>query len=368
MRTLVAALVFVAALLAPPAARGEGRFVVTIVSPPDAGAVVREATVRLRGELEAAGFSLRIVERKADLGGHEDVEADASAVIALVETEDGAEAGVWVADHATRNTLVRRVKIGDPGDSNAASDLAVRGAELLRASLLDASGAQRRALPEAVTRWLDEAAPAATDRRAKSPPAKSTVVASTPGNPARRDIAPNAGRPRVEPLAARFEAGLGLLAGGLGVTPALLLRAAHDLPAGLTLRATCAPGLLATSRSTDAGSVSIHQTLVSLDVAYRFSGPSARFTPLLALGGGLYRVAVDGEAEAPHRGLHPALSSAAFLVAGGLGIRVIPGLTVRAELDLLLLAPAPVVAIAGVEVGRTGRPAFLPTLGLELAL
>jgi hypothetical protein len=46
-------------------------------------------------------------------------------------------------------------------------------------------------------------------------------------------------------------------------------------------------------------------------------------------------------------------------------VNITPNLAAVAALDALLLAPPPLIEVAGTEVGRTGRPAFLPSLGLR---
>ncbi|WP_441291288.1 hypothetical protein ACSRUE_13185 [Sorangium sp. KYC3313] len=371
---------------------------VIVVRAPHAGKVVEEATVRLEGELRAVGFSVRSLEGAPGVDGRAQIEGAGGvfAAIAILETDRGAVAGAWIADHATKETLVRRVELGVPGASNAASDLAVRSTELLRASLLELSGAQRRELPERVAQWIaDAAAPAGREeaialdaglqqpRAAVAPADRATAArgsaASAGGARAARGSAapgrldPGSAAPRAptaptsDERRLSVEAGLAALAGDVGVVPGPYFRVGHDLTARVSLRGTLVPAVVARNLDAPGGRVALRQTAAMLGLAYA-AGPEAwRIHPVISLGAGVYHVTAAGRANPPYRDRRQSWLTAGVSAGGGVGVRVLPYLAVHAALDVFVLARQPVFTIAGVEVGRTGRPALLPSLGLQVS-
>jgi hypothetical protein len=333
----------VATLVAPlPLCAKEGSFV-TVVSPPHAAPLVEEAVIRLSAELRAAGFSVRIVLGAPGGDGRAQVEGDAGALpgrspsepfatIAIVTTDHGAVADMWVGDHVTKKTLVRRIDIGDAAATNAASDLAVRTVELLRASLLEVTAVRKQALPAELQRWIE---------------------------------APKAPEPPRRAHFASIEAAFAVLAGGsFGVAPVPLLRAAFELPRGLSLRAVVAPAITTTTLHAAAGAVALRQTVAAIDLAFAFGLEGERIYPVVSLGGGLYDLRFDGQATAPELGHQGSFVTAALVAGAGLGVRILPHLTAFADLQVVNLQTEPVVTILGSQVGRAGRPAFLPSLGL----
>ncbi|WP_437981638.1 hypothetical protein [Sorangium sp. So ce117] len=370
---------------------------VIVVRAPHAGKVVEEATVRLEGELRAVGFSVRSLEGAPGVDGRAQIEGAGGvfAAIAILETDGGAVADAWIADHATKETLVRRVELGVPGASNAASDLAVRSAELLRASLLELSGEQRRELPERVAQWIaDAAAPAGREAialdaaplqpRAAVAPAERSTAARVPAAPAGGSRvargSPAPGRPDPGSAAPRaptaptsderrlnVEAGLAALAGDVGIVPGPYFRVGHDLTASVSLRGTLVPAVVARNLDAPGGRVALRQTAAMIGLAYA-AGPEAwRIHPVISLGAGVYHVTVAGRANPPYHDRRQSWFAAGVSAGGGVGVRVLPYLAVHAALDVFVLAREPVFTIAGVEVGRMGRPALLPSLGLQVS-
>ncbi|WP_437525482.1 hypothetical protein WME79_38650 [Sorangium sp. So ce726] len=391
------ALALCAALFVSRGASATEEIGVIVVRAPHAGKVVEEATVRLAGELRAVGFSVRSLEGAPGVDGRAPIEgADGVfAAIAILETDGGAVADAWIADHATKETLVRRVELGVPGASNAASDLAVRSAELLRASLLELSGEQRRELPERVAQWIaDAAAPAGREaialdaallqpRAAVAPADRSTEASGSaapaggsraargsaaPGRPDPGSAAPRAPTPPTsEERWLSVEAGLAALAGDVGVVPGPYFRVGHDLTAGVSLRGTLVPAVMARNLDAPGGRVALRQTAAMIGLAYA-AGPEAwRIHPVISLGAGVYHVTVAGRANPPYRDRRENWLTAGVSAGGGVGVRVLPYLAAHAALDVLVLARQPVFTIAGVEVGRTGRPTLLPSLGLQVS-
>ncbi|MDC0685660.1 hypothetical protein [Sorangium atrum] len=391
------ALALCAALFVSREASAAEEIGVIVVRAPHAGKVVEEATVRLAGELRAVGFSVRSLEGAPGVDGRAQIEgADGVfAAIVILETDRGAVADAWIADHATKETLVRRVELGVPGASNAASDLAVRSAELLRASLLELSGEQRRELPARVAQWIaDAAAPARREAialdaallqpRAAVAPADRATAASGAAAPAggSRAARGSAAPGRLDPRSAApraptaptsderrlsVEAGLAAFAGDVGVVPGPYFRVGYDLAAGVSLRGTLVPAVMARNLDAPGGRVALRQTAAMIGLAYA-AGPEAwRIHPVISLGAGVYHVTVAGRANPPYRDRRQDWLTAGVSAGAGLGARVLPYLAAHAALDVLVLARQPVFTIAGVEVGRTGRPALLPSLGLQVS-
>ena len=168
MRRAGSILLLLAALLVPRAAAAAASRV-AIVEAPDADPVVREAITRLRAELTAAGFIVVIARAPSTSARHRDVERAAEpegpfATIAIVRTDRGAAAELWVADHVTRKTLVRRVDTDATDEARLPTALAIRAVDLLRASLLEVRARTEPArsetpIPPDVARWTGVAAP-----------------------------------------------------------------------------------------------------------------------------------------------------------------------------------------------------------------
>jgi hypothetical protein len=139
---------------------------IAVVQPAHPDAIVREAVTRLRAELSAAGFVVTSVEVEPGVDPRAAVEGAAAearpfATVAIVRTDRGAAADVWIADHVTHKTLVRRVDTGATAEASVPAALAIRAVELLRASLLEAQAAPAPAPPSDVARWTASfAAPA----------------------------------------------------------------------------------------------------------------------------------------------------------------------------------------------------------------
>ncbi|MEA2695787.1 MAG: hypothetical protein QOI66_58, partial [Myxococcales bacterium] len=106
----------------------------------DVDAIVRQATTRLEAELQAAGFvvdwenaaAATDPRRALETGG-----APSFASIVILRSGSEAVADVWVVDHLSNKTLVRRVDAGPVSGTERARTLAIRAVELLRASLLE---------------------------------------------------------------------------------------------------------------------------------------------------------------------------------------------------------------------------------------
>ncbi|MFI5306775.1 MAG: hypothetical protein ACHQ53_05455, partial [Polyangiales bacterium] len=116
---------------------------VALVRTDSSDRLLRDAGTRLRAELHAAGFDVIEVDRAPgdEREGVESAESNgaAFATVALNRARSGAFADVWISDHLTGKTVVRRLEVSEA--SNAAAVLAIRALELLRASLLEVAAA-----------------------------------------------------------------------------------------------------------------------------------------------------------------------------------------------------------------------------------
>jgi hypothetical protein len=340
-RTVIAWLVWQRA-----ASAGTSRVVILHESSPDG--VDARVEMRLAAELRAAGFE--VDERASD--GADDArraveqatEGGPFAAVLLHRAIGGSFTDIWVADHATRKTVVRRVEAGGVGD-RADRALALRVVELMRASLLEGL----------VLSPGDLSTPG-------SPPAApaSDVVAWT-----RAAVKETADRPLP------FEIGMGIagVSGGpqLGIAVAPELRIgwrAHSLASVAVLAAGPAFGARVTASE---GSAAIRQELVIAEVAVE-PWPRGPLRPYVAAGGGFYHLAAMGYAAPPYTSGGDELWSA--LVAAGFGARI--PLTAATSLVLdareLFALPRPVMAFAGQEVAVSMRPGTAVTMTLSVGL
>src|SRR5579862_9679402 len=105
-------------------ARADGaRSRVSLVRSSSSDRVLREANTRVRAELLDAGFEVVEVDRPPGdpRSEVEDTAPDAAsfATIAMNRAANGAFADVWISDHVTGKTVVRRIEVGtDPNATN----------------------------------------------------------------------------------------------------------------------------------------------------------------------------------------------------------------------------------------------------------
>jgi hypothetical protein len=367
----IAGIIVAAAVLGHGEARAdEGSTVITVVRPPGTSALLIEAIARLSAELQAAGFTVRTIEASGDDGRAEVERVEGSfATIAIVTTEVGAVADVWVADRLTGKTVVRRVDVIDPALPTAASDLAVRSVELLRASLLELHEPtqRRRNLPDEITRFAAASPPPAPALPAPARP--MMPVSSSPPSALAKPRAPEpaiaARATRSSSLGASVEAAAALLLSpDAGASFRPLLRVAIDFPAGFSLRLAAAIPFDTTTLVAANGTVDIRQTLVTLDAAYVIGPSRWRVRPVGSIGGGFYALRVDGTAVKPFVGEHH--DATAGFAAAGVGVRVglTERLTVLADVQSVVLFPEQLVTATGKTLAHLGRPLFLPSLGL----
>lgn len=329
------------------AARADGSLVVLVREHDDA--LLDRTETRLAAELRAAGFSVE--EQTAE--GADDArrlveEADARgpfATVLLRRAHAAAATDVWVANHVTHKTVVRRVTARGAGDA-AERALALRVVELMRASLVEGL-----VLPPPDE---EPEAPAPTPTR---PPAD---VAAWTNEAVRQPEAPERGT---------FDVALGVagaFAGpdvGLALAPELRVawRPLQKWSIAL-LGAVPAFGARVTAAQ---GSASVRQELGLVEGA--FEPDLVDWIRLyVTAGAGAYHLDATGFANAPYTS--GGASSWSALVAAGLGARRCLAGSTWLALDVreLVAFPRPVISFAGETVAVAMRPGTLA--GLTLAV
>jgi hypothetical protein len=343
-RPLGAALFFALLLAAfGRSARADGvRSRVALVRSSSNDRVLREATIRVRAELLDAGFEVVEVDRPPGdpRSEVEDAAPQAStfATVAMSRAANGAFADVWISDHVTGKTVVRRLEVGE--GPNATAVLAIRALELLRASLLEvaANGPPSEpplSAPPDVLKWI---APALA-----APPTPPLLQGSTLGFGA---------------MALH-----GLSAIGLAVGPTV----SFSQGVGRWFaRATLAGPLLGPELRTSVGAASIRQELAALSVGW--ASEPRPIGACVWIGAGGFDLHSEGSAAAPYRGVGGDVAS--FLWAAGAGglARIGPRVALTAEVTAMFLDPQPIVVIASSDAGRAGAPSVGASLGVLVGL
>jgi hypothetical protein len=338
----------VAIVLALGAFAAEARAQARVVVVDDGDRTTRAATERLRGELTAAGF---VVVPRPGATDEADGDPESVATVRLVRSTLGRGAELRVFDRLTGKSLVRRV---DADPERAPRLVAMRGVELLRASLLELASP-----PPA-----HDDVPPATPALAHAPPPE---IARFVGAPA---AAPE--KPLARPPPARwvdhaaFDAGIAILASTdrLGPAAAPKVGVWLALPASFAARVQLVGPAFQSGLANADGTAVVRQELGTIDFAFT-PLVGRTLVPLVALGAGPYHLHVQGTPALP--GLAPASNdvwAAVFAASVGLGVRIAQGVSVAAEGRALFVAPHPAVTIGGETVGSAGSPSLLASLSL----
>lgn len=328
---------------AQPAAVSRSR--VVLVQPNADSTELAEAPTRIRAELEAAGFDVEIVDGDPSLGPREQLErieqqsapgATPVATIVLAGTGSGVAADIWIADRVTAKTTVRRIDITQR--AQAASILAVRTVELLRASLLETQQ------PSAPAEAHDAATPEVTNRLEPAQP------------PPEPDASPD--------LETAMDLGVIGLFGFSGIRPQVgpSLRVSVGTP-NIKGRVTLAAPILGERMEQSQGVATAQPVLAQLDVVAGFPvDEKLRFYG--SLGFGAYLLRVRGDADAPAIAHDETASGGVVQMGMGLQLDASPQLALFIEPQLIWLLPEVIVRIAGQEAARIGQPAIGTTIGL----
>ena len=316
---------------------------VVLVRVRSSDAMIVRAEVRVASELRAAGFAVeeRVVDSAED--AREVVEDDATgqpfATVLMRRASKGAATDIWVADHVTQKTLVRRVE-GGVGDAGTKT-LALRVVELMRASLVEPI-----VLP---------------------PPADAPRPAPPP-----RDVAIWALPPPRETTPEHLELEAGFTA--LYASPSFGAAFAPSLTVGVPVADRFVARVVAIGpafgRRVEAaeGSASVRQELALGELAFALTPRDAVWTPTFGLGVGAYHLAAQGSAAPPFVGASDDLWSALAAASVGLRVRLAPHARVDFSGRVLVAFPRPTLAFASTDVADGGRPALALSLGLEVDL
>jgi hypothetical protein len=334
------------ALASSQAAFAQGaRSRVAVVRTESSDRLLRDASTRLRAELISAGFDVVEVDSapgdpRAEVEGAEG-SAGSFATVALNRASFGAFADVWISDHLTGKTVVRRLEVTEA--SNAATVLAIRALELLRASLLEVAEPQRATEPVLtpppdVLEWMEPVLPE------PAPGPRSLFAGNT--------LAVSA---------------LGLLGTrGLGLALGPSLRVSHGLGSHWFGRISATGPLVGPEPERAEGRATVRQEFAALDLGVSTAGrPFAAFG---WIGAGVFHLHTAGSAAAPFRATSDNVVS--FVSNGGIGAlaRLGQRTALTAELGVLWLVPHPVVVIAGKDAGSAGVPSFSLALGVLVGL
>jgi hypothetical protein len=320
---------------------------VLVVRERGADAVVERAEVRLSAELRAAGFEVderladgdadarRLVEQPGDGG--------AFATVLLQRSPAGASTDVWVADHVTHKTVVRRMEAHGRGDA-ADRSLALRIVELMRASLVEAL-----VLP-----------PQAETAAPPLPPPPADVARWT------RE-ALHEPTPTLAPL--RLSLGAAGVFGGpnVGVAIAPELRVAWRPAFAWSLGVLAAGPAFGARASGSEGTAEIRQEFALVEGTYEVRlGDSVR--GFLAAGVGAYHLYASGSATPPFTGTQSDVWSALAGIGLGASVALAGPASLVLDAHELLAAPQPVVAFAAEHVATVMSPGTLVSLSLAVEL
>jgi hypothetical protein len=309
--------------------------------------VIDRAEVRLAAELRAAGFEVEERPPEGDADARrlleEQSHGEAFATVLLQRVGAGPATDVWVADHVTHKTVVRRIS-AQGSDENATRALALRVVELMRASLVEAI-----VLP----------APQDTPR---PPP---DVVAWT------REAIPTP--PRAEPSVAHLVVGAGIAAVfaspevGFAVGPEL--RIGWRASSAWSVRATAAGPALGGSIRAPAGDATLRQELAVVELSLE-RPMGSRVNVLAALGVGAYHIDARGNARPPYTNAydHDSAWSVLASLGGGALFPISEAMSIEIDARALLAMPRPVIVFGSERVATAMVPGALAGLTLTIGL
>lgn len=331
--------------LAMPARADPKRSTVAVVRTSSTDALLREASTRLRAELIDAGFEVVEVERTPG-DSRAEVEDAASgtssfATVSMNRTGVGAFADIWISDHVTGKTVVRRLEVG--GASNAAAVLAIRAMELLRASLLEVAATERTSSPPPVA----------------PPDVLQWVEPAIPERPATRRRTFQGGALGIGVLGLH-----GLRGVGLAVGPTVRISYGPVRP--WFLRLTLAGPLVGPELDATAGSATVQQEFASLDVGFATDAKPLGFFAWAGIGA--FDLHTAGSAVAPYHSTSDGVVSFVSTLGVGGVVRLGARTAFTADLAVLSLDPRPVVIIGGHDAGSTGAPSLGVSLGFLVGL
>ena len=332
------------------------RVALVVVGPLDQDAMQLEA--RLRAELLVSGFEVLTVQREQQAGSSDLAriagESGAGAAVSIVRSDRWLSAEVWLSRSRAGTAVLQQVR-PEPVSHDAPAIVAIRAAEILRASAIDLRSPTSPAPAASADPTPPSAAPVAVRAAPPSPPQRSSA-------PVDRGPTPVPARPRLLSITAALSAvgGPGGVPGGFGPTLGLSSWFADAWAA--EVRAT---GPVASSVAFDQGSADVDREIVVADVRLDIDA-AEQLTPFVLIGGGVLRTGVQGKVTTPALAERDSAWTAVALVETGLRVQASRAWAVRSELGAFCTASRHVVAVDDRIVASHGRPGFLGSLGLEL--
>jgi hypothetical protein len=349
---LAAALTFVSAP-SPPTdlqLRAARPLVVIVLPKSQSAAEVSsvEASIRLRGELDSAGVEVRTIDSADTPDTPEGLariahENHAVAAIALVWVPGVEATDLWIADRMTGNFVHKRVDASGTGEKSVEL-LAIRTAELIRASLVDIF------VPPAPP----PTAPAPVPAPAPAPAPPPAPLPPAPTLPRRVHLRAAAG-PTLMLTRGATPSWAPMLDLGLLIDQRWLVRAV-------------AAGLGSAARIDDGSNwADLHQSAVTAQVQYRRKAVWG-LAVAAGLGLGALHVAGSGQVAPPSEDAGHNVSQTSFCGAAGLALALALGSKFELSFEaqaLMAMPPADVWAGKG-GPAKSGQPSVLVLLGLAV--
>ena len=313
---------------------------IVLFSPPPNDALLSDAFYRLEAELTIHQFEISTVN--ADLGGDPSAvltrtadQSGAVASMALLRRDDEDTVQVWLADRISGKVTLRALHV-QPSD-DAASLLAIRAVDLLRASLREFSQTEKP--PDDIVNVDRGAVPAAVRRLTNGVDPSSALTAGALAL---------CERPRL----------------GFGAGP--LVVGSYRISKSFGSAVSFAGPVMGIKFTTNQGSASLRQELSWASVTWEFVRMPGVHLSLEGLGGVLFLQA-QGQPNAPLIGLSSNVWGA--LWGGGVQSRIMLGPRVGIDVALRALGTMPHLAVALYDQrAAISWPILAFSTGLSVAL
>lgn len=307
---------------------------IAVTRPDRSDQTLVEAFSRLCGELRMYGLQVRLVDGEdavaVEDSGQVAKPTDVIGGVSLVRTDGEASARIWVtADTPGKKSVRITVSVAD---ADAPSLLAIRAADLLRASLRDLRGTD---LGEREEERTSEAATKPAEKKEAAPPPAAEV--EQPQSPRRFHRWSIYAGP-----AALVE--FGRLGTGWGATVQARARLGQRL--GLMLAFT-AP-VRGQTYAAGAATAHVRQELATLSLAVRLVASSALDLEVFQ-GLGAMRLSVHGEAKAPWLARDASTWAATSATGTAARLALTEHVSLQVSAAVLFLVPRPIVDVAEVS-------------------
>jgi hypothetical protein len=339
---LLALIAFVVCGVAMPV-RADPQVTVLLLRPVPTSTALAEAIVRIRSELAAGGFEVATKDIPASeltpeprglLERTEQAGMPSAALAIFGDLEQGT-ADLWVVDRISRKAVVRRLEVRTSQDRPISEVLAIRAQELLRARLVEVL----------------------VESEEPPPPVEPSLQIARSAEP----VASSRG-----PWRFGVELGMSTLGGWGGIGPALAPVVRLRLAMGERLWARLTALGLGTRPEVASriGSARVSQDLLLLECA-AWLLPGRRLRPLLSLGLGAERFAVDGASNLPsYRGENNVRWFFAADAGLGLSLRLGAHFELQLEGHALVALPRPEVRFFDQDTAKASQPSLLAILTL----